>query len=72
MAIWIVWLKKPVGNKMWALLTLLIGTVATAQELPQASPVPGGIAIVPLVPDTEPAPVVHFANQRVMVIPRDG
>jgi murein DD-endopeptidase MepM/ murein hydrolase activator NlpD len=72
MAIWIVWLKKPVGNKMWALLTLLIGAVAHAQELPSASPVPGGIAILPLAPDTEPAPVVHFADQRVMVIRRDG
>jgi len=72
MAIWIVWLKKPVGNKMWALLTLLIGTVAYAQELPHASPVPGGIAILPLVPDTEPAPVVHFADQRVMVMRHDG
>jgi len=72
MAIWIVWLKKPVGNNLWALLTLLIGTVAYAQELPHTSPVPGGIAIVPLAPDTEPAPVVHFADQRVMVIPRDG
>jgi len=72
MAIWIVWLKKPVGNKMWALLGLLLGAVAYAQELPHASPVPGGIAILPLAPDTEPAPVVHFADQRVMVIPRDG
>ena len=72
MATWIVWLKKPVGNKMWVLLTLMIGAVAHAQELPHANPVPGGIAILPLVPDTEPAPVVHFADQRVMVIPRDG
>lgn len=72
MAIWIVWLKKPVVNRMWALLTLLIGAAAYAQELPHASPVPGGIAIVPLVPDTEPAPVVHFADQRVMVLPHDG
>ena len=52
MAIWIVWLKKPVGNNLWALLTLLIGAVAHAQELPYASPVPGGIAILPLAPDT--------------------
>jgi murein DD-endopeptidase MepM/ murein hydrolase activator NlpD len=72
MAIWIVWLKKPVGNKMWALLTLLIGAVAHAQELPSASPVPGGIAILPLAPDTEPVPVVHFADQRIMVMRHDG
>lgn len=72
MAIWIVWLKKLVSNKMWALLTLLIGAVAHAQELPSASPVPGGIAILPLVPDTEPVPVVHFADQRIMVMRHDG
>ena len=72
MAIWIVWLKKLVGNKMWALLTLLIGAVAYAQELPTASPVPGGIAILPLAPDTESAPMVHFADQRVMVMRHDG
>jgi murein DD-endopeptidase MepM/ murein hydrolase activator NlpD len=72
MATWIVWLKKPVGNKMWALLTLLIGAVAYAQELPSASPVPGGIAILPLASDTEPAPLVHFADHRVMVIRHDG
>jgi len=52
----------------------LILTVSSthAQELPHASPVPGGIAILPLVPDTEPAPVVHFADQRVMVMRHDG
>ncbi|MGA9033572.1 MAG: peptidoglycan DD-metalloendopeptidase family protein [Sulfuricaulis sp.] len=60
------------SNKMWALLTLLIGAVAHAQELPSASPVPGGIAILPLVPDTEPVPVVHFADQRIMVMRHDG
>jgi murein DD-endopeptidase MepM/ murein hydrolase activator NlpD len=72
MAIWNVWLKKPVGNKMWVLLTLLIGAVTHAQELPHANPVPGGIAILSLMPDTEPAPVVHFAGQRIMVMRHDG
>ncbi len=51
---------------------ILIVSSIHAQELPHASPVPGGIAILPLVPDTEPAPVVHFADQRVMVMRRDG
>ncbi|MEK9134423.1 MAG: peptidoglycan DD-metalloendopeptidase family protein, partial [Pseudomonadota bacterium] len=52
----------------------LILTVSSthAQELPHASPVPGGIAILPLAPDTEPAPMVHFADQRVMVMRHDG
>jgi len=72
MAVWIVWLKRPVVNKMWVLLTLLIGAVAYAQELPQASPVPGGIAILPLAPDTEQAPVVYFADHRVLVLHHDG
>src|SRR3972149_2347676 len=92
MAIWIVWLKKPVkisgsvrcahdgtrrarsARSIFVPCICLILTVSSthAQELPHASPVPGGIAILPLVPDTEPAPVVHFADQRVMVMRHDG
>ena len=92
MAIWIVWLKKPVkisgsvrcahdgtrrarsARYIFVTCICLILTVSSthAQELPHASPVPGGIAILPLGPDTEPAPVVHFADQRVMVMRRDG
>ena len=92
MAIWIVWLKKPVrisgsvrcahdgtrrarsARYIFVTCICLILTVSSthAQELPHASPVPGGIAILPLVPDTEPAPVVHFAGPRIMVMRHDG
>ncbi len=57
---------------MWALLGMLLGAAAQAQELPRESPVPGGVAVVPLAPDTEPAPTAHFADNRVMVVRRDG
>ncbi len=57
---------------MWTLFSLLLGALAQAQELPRASPVPGGIAIVPIVPDSESAPVVHFEGNRVMVVRHDG
>lgn len=57
---------------MWALLGMLLGAAAQAQELPRASPVPGGIAIVPLAPENEPTPTAHFDGNRVMVARRDG
>ncbi|MGA7983937.1 MAG: M23 family peptidase, partial [Burkholderiales bacterium] len=42
-----------------------------AAPLPQAEPVPGGIAIVPLGPDRGPAPRATFNGDRVMV-QKDG
>ena len=51
---------------------MVLGTAAQAQELPRESPVPGGIAIVPLASETEPAPTAQFAGNRVMVVRRDG
>jgi len=61
-----------VRNKIWALFGLLLGTAAHAQGLPRESPVPGGIAILPIAPDSEPAPVAHFDGHRVMVARREG
>jgi murein DD-endopeptidase MepM/ murein hydrolase activator NlpD len=55
-----------------ALFGLLLGTAAHAQGLPRESLVPGGIAIVPLAPDSESAPVAHFDGHRVMVARHDG
>ena len=57
---------------MWTLFSLLFGAIAQAQELPRASPVPGGIAIVPIAPDSEPAPLVRFDGNRVMVVRHGG
>jgi len=65
-------LEAPLISILLALTGLLFGAATQAQELPQESPVPGGIALVPLTADSEPAPQVHFADQRVMVIRHEG
>lgn len=54
------------------LLAVLSLPLATAAELPQASPVPGGIAIIDVGTDCAPAPIVHFQKQRVLVVRSDG
>jgi murein DD-endopeptidase MepM/ murein hydrolase activator NlpD len=54
------------------LLVMLFLPLAAAAELPQANPVPGGIAIVALGPDSAPAPVVQFQKQRVLVARSGG
>ena len=60
-------------TKLGAFLCLLLGaTVHAAQGLPRESPVPGGIAIIPLSPDGEPPPEVRYENNRVMVLRHDG
>ncbi len=41
-------------------------------DLPRVHSVPGGIAIVPLVPDSEPKPSAYFADQRVLVLRQNG
>lgn len=58
--------------RAWPVLVLLLGNPVHAQILPRENPVPGGIVILPVAPDTEPAPVVHYDNQRVMVVPYAG
>ncbi len=45
---------------------------AAAPFLPVARPVPGGIAVVPVGPANEAAPLVRFGEQRVMVVPSAG
>ena len=54
------------------MLALLFCVPVQAQNLPRENPVPGGIVILPISPDTEPAPVVHYYNQRVLVVPHAG
>lgn len=44
---------------------------AVAGELPRAEPVPGGVAVVTLLPVTQPRPAAFFNGERVMVV-RDG
>src|SRR3990167_7983529 len=68
-------------NSRWVLLALLLSLpvqaqptneTAGGQPLPRESPVPGGIAIIPVAPDSEPAPEVYFDNRRVLVMPHAG
>jgi len=67
--------------RVWPLLALLFGVPVQAQpinetaagrSLPRESPVPGGIVVVPVAAETEPAPEVYYDNQRVLVMPHAG
>ncbi|MBI3575035.1 MAG: peptidoglycan DD-metalloendopeptidase family protein [Gammaproteobacteria bacterium] len=55
-----------------AAVWLSVSHAAPTPELPQANPVPGGVAIVPLAHATETAPRVRFGNDRVMVVRHAG
>jgi len=59
---------------MLKLLTVLASLLplGVGADLPQASPVPGGIAIVLLGPANIPPPVAQFRNERVLVTQHDG
>ena len=50
----------------------LIWPLVALAGLPQSSPVPGGIAIVAVAPETAPLPQVTFQDQRVLVTRADG
>ena len=50
------------------LLAALFLPLAAAAELPQSSPVPGGVAVVPLAVDSDAAPTVLFNGQRVLTV----
>ena len=54
------------------LLAVLLLPLASTAELPQSSPVPGGIAIIALSPDSTPVPQVQFQKQRVLVVRANG
>jgi murein DD-endopeptidase MepM/ murein hydrolase activator NlpD len=54
--------------KLWLLWAGLIAVPTQAAELPQASPVPGGIAVVPLALDSDRSPRVTFNGERTMVV----
>ncbi|MEK7304192.1 MAG: peptidoglycan DD-metalloendopeptidase family protein [Pseudomonadota bacterium] len=53
------------------LAVLILPLVATA-ELPQSSPVPGGIAIIAVGPDSAQTPLIQFQQQRVLVVRANG
>jgi len=54
------------------LMALMLSLSVEAETLPRENPVPGGIAIVPVAPETEPAPLVYYEGQRVLLVPHDG
>jgi murein DD-endopeptidase MepM/ murein hydrolase activator NlpD len=54
------------------LLAMLFAPLAATAELPQSSPVPGGIAIIAVSPDSAPPPLVQFQKQRVLVVRANG
>ncbi len=54
------------------LLAVLFLPLTATAELPQSSPVPGGIAIIAVGPESSPAPLVHFQKQRVLVARANG
>lgn len=47
---------------------LLIAFDASAQSLPRAEPVPGGIAVIPLETAADTAPHAYLGGERVMVV----
>ena len=54
------------------LLAVFFLPLAAMAELPQSSPVPGGIVIIAVGPDSAPAPLVQFQKQRVLVVRANG
>jgi len=55
------------------LAAALFATSFTAvARLPEALPVPGGVAIVHLAPDSQPAPLARFNGERVMTVRDHG
>jgi len=54
------------------LLVLLFLPVMATAELLQPSPVPGGIAIIAVAPESVPAPLVQFQEQRVLLVRSSG
>jgi murein DD-endopeptidase MepM/ murein hydrolase activator NlpD len=58
-------------RKCLLLVSVLLPLAATA-ELPQANPVPGGIAVIAVGPESALAPQVTFQGQRVLVARQNG
>ena len=53
---------------LFALFMIICSGTIHADEFPQAEPVPGGIAVVPLHTNGKNAPTVLFNGQRIMVL----
>ena len=55
-------------KQLLALLALLAAFTAEAQTLPQAEPVPGGVAVIPIEIQDASTPRAYLGNSRVMVV----
>ncbi len=61
-------MKRKIINSLLLLLLVTSPLRLLAEPLfPQADPVPGGIAIVPLNPIQQPAPLAYYGKQRVLI-----
>jgi murein DD-endopeptidase MepM/ murein hydrolase activator NlpD len=57
-------------RRRWGWIALLaLAASASAGTLPPSSPVPGGIAVLPVASASEPAPAVWLGERRVLVVP---
>jgi len=55
-----------------ALLALTLAPLSAVAQLPEARPVPGGIAVVAIGDANQPVPQVRFNGQRVLTVRHDG
>jgi len=60
------------GFRLLGIMTLFALSLGAQAQLPRALPVPGGIAILVLNADSEPAPTVRFQDRRVLVARDSG
>jgi murein DD-endopeptidase MepM/ murein hydrolase activator NlpD len=58
-------------KRLAALLTLLFWVPLVAQALPEHHAVPGGVAVIKLDTSAKQAPIVHYGDNRIMVV-REG
>jgi murein DD-endopeptidase MepM/ murein hydrolase activator NlpD len=55
-------------KRLLACLGLFANVAASAQSLPRAEPVPGGVAVVPIEAPAQNAPRAYLGDSRVMVV----
>ncbi len=61
------------NQNRFVLVWFMLGVAGVARaELPVASLVPGGVAVLPLTTEDTPAPIAHFQGQRVLVTRQNG
>jgi len=72
MVSWIAWWKRYTNVRSALLLSMLFMPIMALAVFPQQSPVPGGIVVMAIAPETSPAPLVKFQKKRVMLVRSDG